>query len=209
MPQFIGFYSVPLVCAAVPQIGCGYLAKPVLARLEGEPAIKRAWLHRHGDVIAIEWRHRLDPVQQISLLRTATGGGDIVAIPAAHAPELFAKFPNPHYWYSRETLDQLSGEEAHVIAARLLLRLSREGVPLPDGAALQCELACALRDVLVEERDAPLDILLAKMAAMARAVLLQRLGSGARLRLERWLTTATLLPEGAGRAGAAAPCRED
>lgn len=71
MPAYVGFYSAPLVCEAVPQIGCGCRAKPVLARLEQQSDIERAWLHRRGDVIAVEWRRELDVDQQVGLLRAA------------------------------------------------------------------------------------------------------------------------------------------
>lgn len=84
MPAHVGFYSAPLVCEAVPQIGCGCRAKPVLARLEQQSDIERAWLHRRGDVIAVEWRRELDVDQQVGLLRAALGGGSgIAAVPAA------------------------------------------------------------------------------------------------------------------------------
>ncbi len=42
MPAPVGFYSAALVCQAVPQISCGCLAKPALARLEVQPAIECA-----------------------------------------------------------------------------------------------------------------------------------------------------------------------
>jgi mercuric ion transport protein len=41
-PQ-ISFYTVPLVCSAAPEIGCGSRAKPILRKLEGNPALAGAW----------------------------------------------------------------------------------------------------------------------------------------------------------------------
>lgn len=196
MPAFVGFYSAPLVCEAVPQIGCGCRAKPVLARLEEQSDIECAWLHRHGDVIAVEWRCTLDVDQQVGRLRTALGGiSDVAAVPAAPSSALLTTFPDPQHWYRRETVDQLSEEEAHTIAARLVLLLSRERVPLPDGSALQCDLACAFRDVLIAEEEIPIETRLTRLVAGAREVLQQHLGSQAQW--ETVVTPATLLPAGA------------
>ena len=195
MRTHVRFYSAPLVCEADPRIGCGCRAKPVLARLGAQPDIERAWLHRRGDVIAVEWRRELDVDQQVDLLRAALGGGgDVASVPAAPSSELLTTFPDPKHWYRRETVDQLSEEEAHTIAARLILHLSRERVPLPDGAALQCDLACTLRDVLIEDEDIHIETRLARLLAAAREVLQQHLGSQALPPLETLLTPATLLP---------------
>lgn len=195
MPAFVAFYFAPLVCEAAPQIGCGCRAKPVLARLEDQSDIERAWLHRRGAVIAVEWRRELDVDQQVGLLRAALGGGgDVASAPAASSSALLTTFPDPQHWYRRESVDQLSKEEAHTIAARLVLHLSREGVPLPNGAALQCDLACALRDVLIGDEDIPIETRLARLVAAAREVLQQQLGSQALPQLETLLTLATLLP---------------
>ncbi|WP_244754335.1 hypothetical protein [Rhodanobacter sp. B2A1Ga4] len=201
MSVSVGIYSVPLVCEAVPQIGCGCLAKPVLARLEVHPDIAEAWLHHRGDVIAIKWLRELGVDQQVGLLRAALGGdGDsqVALVAAASSSPLLATFPNPSYWYQRETVDQLSQEEAHTIAARLVQRLSQARVPLPDGTALQCDLACALQEVLVVDEAMPIEARLARLLGVARDTFQQHLGSQALSQLDAWLTPAALLPEDAG-----------
>jgi hypothetical protein len=193
-----GLYTVPLVCEAVPQIGCGCLAKPVLARLAVHPDIAKAWLHHRGDVIAIKWLRELGVDQQIGLLRAALGGDSQVAlVAAAVASALLATFPNPSSWYQLETVDQLSQEEAHTIAARLVQRLSQARVLLPDGAALQCDLACALQEVLMADETMPIEARLARLLGVARNTFQQHLGPNALPHLEAWLTSAALLPEGA------------
>lgn len=204
MPAFIGFYSAPLVCEVDPQIGCGCRAKPMLVRLEDHADIERAWLHRRGDVIAVEWLRELDIDQQVGLLRAALGGGsDAASVRATPSATLLATFPDPQRWYRRETIDQLSEEEAHTLAARLVLHLSRERVPLPDGAALQCDLACAFRDVLIAEEDIPIETRLARLLCVARDVLQQHLGM--QPQWEPLVTSATLLPTGAAAHPLAGP----
>jgi hypothetical protein len=130
MQRGVCFYSAPLVCEAVPQIGCGCRAKPVLARLDGQSDIERAWLHRRGAVIAVEWRRELDIDQQLDILRAAFGAGsEIAPVPATPSLELLTTFPDPQHWYRRESVDQLSQEEAHTIAARLVRHRSPTGPP--------------------------------------------------------------------------------
>ncbi|WP_223250837.1 MULTISPECIES: hypothetical protein [Rhodanobacter] len=191
----VGLYAVPLVCEAVPQIGCGCLAKPVLTQLGDHPDIARAWLHHHGGVIAIEWLRELEVGRQVGLLRAALGGDSKVALVAdPSAATLLATFPNPSYWYQRETVDQLSQEEAHTIAARLLQRLSHARVPLPDGAALQCDLACALQEVLVSDETMTIEGRLARLLVVAGNTFQHHLGPNALPQLDAWLTPAALLP---------------
>jgi len=115
MPVSVGIYSVPLVCEAVPQIGCGCLAKPVLTQLGDHPDIARAWLHHRGDVIAIEWLRELDTDQQVGLLRAALGGDSHVALVAtAAASALLASFPNPSALVpARDGRSAQSGRGAH------------------------------------------------------------------------------------------------
>lgn len=199
MSVSVGLYAVPLVCEAVPQIGCGCLAKPILTQLGDHPDIARAWLHHHGDVIAIEWLRELEVSQQVGLLCAALGGDSKVALVAdPSAATLLATFPNPSSWYQRETVDQLSQEEAHTIAARLLQRLSHARVPLPDGAALQCDLACALQEVLVADGAMAIEARLARLLVVAQNTFQQHLGPNAIPQLDVWLTPAALLPDGAG-----------
>ncbi|HGM6414188.1 hypothetical protein J5H37_13415 [Stenotrophomonas maltophilia] len=179
MSRILRFYSAPLACAVVPQLGCGCLAKPVLIRLEGEAAVERAWLHRSGEVIAVEWKRELDAGRQVDLLWAALGGqsDEIIPVPAAPVSELLASFPDPACWYGRESVDHLSEEEAHTLAARVVLRLSEAGVPLPEGAALQCDLACAFRDVLIDEEVVPIETRLDRLYVAASTVLQQHVGA--------------------------------
>lgn len=198
MSVSVDLYTAPLVCVAVPQIGCGCLAKPVLARLSDHPDIARAWLHHHGDVIAIEWLRELDADQQLNLLRAAFGGDrKVVRVTDASTTALLASFPNPADWYQHETIDQLSREEAHTLATRLLQRLSQARVPLPDGTALQCDLACALEEVLVADEAIAIEARLAQLVEVARNTLRMHLGPHELPQLDAWLTTAALLPESA------------
>ena len=78
-------------------------------------------------------------------MRATLGGSSVLAsVPMAPSSELLTTFPDLGHWFRRETVEALSQEGAHAIAGGLVRHLSREHVPLPNGAALQCDLACAL-----------------------------------------------------------------
>ena len=66
---------------------------------------------------------------------------------------------------------------ARALAARVVLRLSEAGVPLPEGAALQCDLACAFRDVLIDEEVVPIETRLDRLYVAASTVLQQHVGA--------------------------------
>jgi hypothetical protein len=44
----ISLFSVPLVCEAAPEIGCGSRSKPILLELQRQPEIAEAWVKAQG-----------------------------------------------------------------------------------------------------------------------------------------------------------------
>ena len=60
----ITFYTVPLVCFAAPDIGCGSMTKPLFVAVEQVKEIKSIWLDRPGTHIAIEWNGVRDTAAQ-------------------------------------------------------------------------------------------------------------------------------------------------
>lgn len=118
----ISFFKVPLVCNAATSIGCGSRSKPVLMDLENTSEVKEAWLNRQGSVIAIVWE------QDVSLTdRNKTVGqmfkkhnispDELVLNNYAENLDSFSEKEN---WYRGEDVNQLSQEEATIIAKRLL-----------------------------------------------------------------------------------------
>lgn len=137
-------FQVRLRCEAAQQIGCGLRAKPVLQDLERLPSIREAWLSRAGNLIAV--------------VRVGTGSGAKVADPALAVfrkhrisvrvmrGERFAnalnEFASRIGWHRGDDVDQLSNEEARVIAARLVTRLRARTAP-PESVAKALEAAVA------------------------------------------------------------------
>ncbi len=111
----ITFYSVPLVCGADKEIGCGSRAKPALVDMEKNDAIKEAWLNREGTVIAIVWKNEPEtekaakPVfEKYEIDFTELKGND--------AQKNLTAFQQKNLWYRGADVDKLSIEEAEHIA---------------------------------------------------------------------------------------------
>lgn len=125
----IGFYKVPLVCPAATQIGCGSRSKPILLALEKDDAIKEAWLNRQGTVIAVVWKEKTDvsdsPKKIKSIFNDAKMEADGQEIKGSEASTLMNNFLSREGWYRATGVDQLSREEAGIIADRLIASINK------------------------------------------------------------------------------------
>ena len=126
------FFRVPLVCEAASGLGCGTIAAPVLADLECQPAVASAWLNRDGTVLGIVWTDGArDPEPVLSTLqRHGVAGVELKGPDHQRNCDSFAA----EAWYRPVQLQDLSAEEARVIAARLVRRLE-QNVRVPAGTA--------------------------------------------------------------------------
>lgn len=150
----IEFYRVPLACEAAPDIGCGMRSKPILAALEAHPSIERACLDRTGTLLAVHWSSRVR--EELSIVSSAFGADECVCVEeVTTAPEraaLLARFQQRKDWYDRVALDQLSAEEARIIAERIMQRMaSQVSLTTTTMTALTQRLAEACYDVLRNE----------------------------------------------------------
>ena len=112
----LAFYDIALACEAAPSIGCGIRAKPLLADLESNPLVAGVWLRRSGTVLAIAWRAA--PADSAAELDGGTRITD-----AAILGDLRGEFAAGRGWYRRDEIDDLSEEEAWIIADRLMRRM--------------------------------------------------------------------------------------
>lgn len=114
----VSFYKVPLECGAAPEIGCGSRIKPLFVATEKESSIKESWTNRQGTVLAFVWSEPgADNQQKIEDLFAKN---DIEAeriTSTSTLKELRASFRDKGRWYKGMDVDQLSIEEAGVIAA--------------------------------------------------------------------------------------------
>lgn len=130
----IGLFKVPLSCEAAAGLGCGVKAKPILQALARAPDVAQAWLNRAGTMIAVLWRESAASDRRVEHVRS------ILAEHGLAAPELtgavresaLKEFSSGAGWYRGDAVDRLSAEEATIIAARLVRRVTAK-VPLSDG----------------------------------------------------------------------------
>lgn len=192
MTAQVSFYSVPLVCEAASQIGCGCKAKPRLAALDGQVAVLRTWLHQAGDLLAVEWQHALPADERLALVRSVVGDvTELTDPPRSQVLERISSFCDPDRWYRRDTIDELSEQEARVIANRVISHLS-ESFPLPGARALELQLREALCTVLVCEDDLSMEVRRDMLLDKAYAVVSEHLPAQGHLRAQAFITRSTL-----------------
>jgi len=115
----VSFYEAPLVCHAAPTIGCGSKAKFLLVDLEqNQGAAEGAWLNKKGTVIAVKWNTNTSEEKQADILRKVSSNHQIELSPTGltEATNYAKTFPNPNEWYKGKEVDNLSKEEAAIIA---------------------------------------------------------------------------------------------
>ncbi len=115
----VTFYSVPLVCGAAPNIGCGSRSKPALLEMEKNSAVQEAWLNREGTVIAVVWK---GDDRTESVLKPIMDENSIEFLPVSEseATPLRQSFRKASVWYRGAGVDELSREEAATIASNVV-----------------------------------------------------------------------------------------
>lgn len=119
----ISFYKVPLVCGAAPDIGCGSRIKPFFLDTEKENQIKESWTNRQGTILAIVWNETSDIDKRESIIQTLFKKNNIDAeliSDDAEITKLTASLKGKDKWYKGMDVDQLSLEEAGVIADEMV-----------------------------------------------------------------------------------------
>ena len=133
-PEQISLFKVPLGCEAAGGLGCGVKAKPILQGLAREPAVAQACLNRSGTMIAVLWRESVAPKVGGEHVRSILAEQGLAAreLTGAVRESALREFSSGADWYRGDAVDRLSTEEAGIIAARLLRRVTAK-VPLSDG----------------------------------------------------------------------------
>jgi hypothetical protein len=158
-PDRVSIFKVSLQCPAAPQIGCGSASKPILLELERYPAVEQAWLNRAGTLIAIVWKSHPNAQTQRDMASGLKGAGccasdaKIKEVQGEARDQALKEFQSGHRWYRGAEVDQLSEEEAGIIAARLVRRVEAK-TTLPENKAerLREVLAGALKKCFIEKQ---------------------------------------------------------
>ena len=154
-PEQIRLFKVPLGCEAVAGLGCGVKAKPILQALARDPAVAQAWLNRSGTMIAVSWAQSVVPDLRGELVRSILAEQGLAAreLTSAVREGALREFSSGAGWYRGDAVDRLSTEEAGIIAARLLRRVTAK-MPLADGTieTLLAAFAEVCRHQLIDRR---------------------------------------------------------
>ena len=109
------FYEVPLVCGAAPEIGCGSRIKPLFLDTEKFKEIKESWSNRPGTIIAVVWNGDAN-TKLIDSLFKCHGIDAKLIVDDKEIEKKIASMTGGDKWYKGMEIDQLSLEEAGVIA---------------------------------------------------------------------------------------------
>lgn len=117
-------FRVALVCEAAPHIGCAPIARPLLTELERQPAVQEVRLNREGTILGVLWKSA-SPDPQIIIDAMARYGLAGTQLDGSELRLACAAFAAGDGWYRAMQLQELSAEEAGVIAARMVRRLKQ------------------------------------------------------------------------------------
>ncbi len=120
----VSFYDVPLVCGASSSIGCGSRSKPLLMELEQNDQVKEAWLNRGGTIIAIVWEDNANDTKvRTSAVKSLFAKYDVPFNEMNKKSDRAAQletFAQNGKWYKGTNVDELSIEEAGIIAENIV-----------------------------------------------------------------------------------------
>lgn len=131
----VSFYEAPLVCHAAPSIGCGSKAKFILVDLEKySNAVEGAWLNKTGTVVAVKWDAATTESKQTEIINAVSTSHSIELNPvtSTEANNYAKSFPNSSQWFKGKDVDQLSKEEAGIIAQNTIAKYKAKNLLKPS-----------------------------------------------------------------------------
>ncbi len=152
----VSFYTVPLVCFAAPEIGCGSLTKPLFIAAQQVKEIRGIWLDRSGTHIAIEWNGVSDKAGQEGIIQPLFAKYNVKATPVGDIEQIRAFMDSlalAGKWYKGMEIDRLSQEEAGVIAGDMVKPALAGGLlTSQEGDKIKMDVAAYFKKDLVKVR---------------------------------------------------------
>lgn len=149
----ISLYSVRLRCPLVKGLGCGSESKPIMARLDADSSVAGTWLNHAGVTLAVFWKDGADTTMRSEAVTAAFQDYAVPPELAGDARDAALKdFLSGLAWYRTAALDELSGQEADIVASRWVDKITAI-IPLPKRAreSLHCQLSDRMRRRFVKE----------------------------------------------------------
>ena len=130
----ISVYSVPLRCPLVTNLGCGSESKPIMTKLDSDPAVEGVWLNHAGTTLAVLWKAGTNATERSQAIASALQNpADTKELSGDARASSLKNFLSGVAWYRTVALDELSGQEADIVAARWVNNIARV-IPLPHRA---------------------------------------------------------------------------
>jgi len=126
-----------------PEIGCGSLARPLLAALERTPGITEAWLNQAGTMLAVVGSKNFTGERRAQAVKAALEAEDMLSeeLRGQARDAALEDFLTGADWLRGTDVDQLSSREADIIGLRLVRRLQTKAIVSENVAH---ELAAAI-----------------------------------------------------------------
>lgn len=154
----VSLISIPLVCNAAPDIGCGSRSKPLLRDLENHSDIQEAWLNRSGTTIAIVWTEQtLKEKQKRKIAEPILSDYKLTYTPlgSQEFEAQFTGFKAKENWYRGDDVDKLSIEEAGVIADMIVNQLvEQDKITEEEAGLIRADFESYFKKELVKVRTA-------------------------------------------------------
>jgi len=144
------FYEVSLECPAAPQIACGGRSKPVLFALERRAAVAEASVNRSGTRVAVTWKAGSTASSRKAAIDDVASLHDLSfrELGKEERHDVEHDFAARAGWYRSADTGQLSEDESHFIAERLVRRLVAQA---PTAASKAESLTARLFDVIKQD----------------------------------------------------------
>ena len=148
----VAFYAVELRCPLVRGLGCGSDSKPIMKKLEANPAVASTWLNHAGTILAVFWSDGVDAARRSDTISQTFQDQERPKELSADARDAALNdFSSGVAWYRTSAIDELSGQEADAVAARWVDKMNAV-VPMPKKfkdalrARLSDEMRCRFVD---------------------------------------------------------------
>jgi hypothetical protein len=118
-----------------------------MARLDRDSSVAGAWLNHAGITLAVFWKGGTDATQRSNAVTSAFQDYPAPNKLSGDTRELALKdFFSGVAWYRTAALDELSGQEADIVAGRWVDKITAI-IPLPQSVreALRCQLSERMR----------------------------------------------------------------
>ena len=128
--HLLSVFAVPLRCPLVDGLGCGIAAKPVLTELEHNPSVAQAWLNHSGTTLVLVWNADTKPETRAQVVAGVSKTAKLEELSGSPRDAVVRDIQSGSGWYRAANVDELSREEAEIVAHRLIDSINA-AEPLP------------------------------------------------------------------------------